>query len=343
MALTRSGSPPAIRPRRLVPVTTGVLVALAAGVVLSLFVGSNHIPAAEVWAALSGRADSPEATVVLTQRLPRTVLAFAVGLGLGAAGALMQGHTRNPLAEPGLFGVNAGAAFGVAVLAFGLHVASPTGIVVAALLGAFAATLLIVAIAWSSRARGTVVTLALTGASLGAVLTAATTAIVVLDKQSLDVLRHWQVGSLSARPPEALPLILTLLAVGLALAVANGPGLTTLGLGDDVSRSLGTRVGRVRVLGIAAITLLAGAATAACGPIAFLGLVAPWAMRPFTGPHYSRLIPLAAMCGAAVLLIGDVIGRVVVSGTELPVGIIGAVIGAPVLLAIVSRRKVPEL
>lgn len=323
--------------------TVVVLVALVAGVLLSLFVGSNPIPAAEVWAALTGRSDSPVATVILTQRVPRTVLAFAVGLGLGAAGALMQGHTRNPLAEPGLFGVNAGAAFGVAVLAFGLHVTSPMGIVLAALVGAFAATLLIVAIAWSSRARGTVVTLALTGASLGAVLTAGTTAIVVLDKQSLDVLRHWQVGSLSGRPPEALPLILTLLAVGIVLALSNGPGLTTLGLGDDVSKSLGISVGRVRVVGIAAITLLAGAATAACGPIAFLGLVAPWAMRPFTGPHYTRLIPLAALCGAAVLLIGDVIGRVAVAQTELPVGIIGAVIGAPVLIAIVSRRKVPEL
>ncbi|KRA25326.1 iron ABC transporter permease [Microbacterium sp. Root61] len=320
-----------------------VSLALIVATAASLLVGSNRIPPAEVWGALFADAISPEATVIRTQRLPRTILGLAVGLALGAAGALMQGHTRNPLAEPGLFGVNAGAAFGVVMLTFAFGVDSALATVLAALVGAFAATAIVVAIAWSGRARGTPVTLALTGAALGALLASATTAVVLLDKQTLDVLRHWAVGSLAGRPPEAMPFILALIAVGLVLAVSNGPGVTALGLGDDVARSLGNRVAGIRIVGVLGITVLAAAATAACGPIAFLGLVAPYAVRGATGPRYTWLIPLAALVGAVLLLLADVVGRVAVPSGELPVGFVLAVVGAPVLIAIVARPKLVRL
>lgn len=274
----------------------------------------------------------------MTQRLPRTVLGVAVGLALGAAGALMQGHTRNPLAEPGLFGVNAGAALGVVLMVYTLGISGPVPIVLAALIGAAAATLVVVAVAWSGGGRGTPMTLTVTGASLAAVLTALTTAMVLLDKQSLEVARHWAVGSLIGRATEVQPLVLTLIGVGLVLALVNAPGVTALGLGDDVARSLGNRVAAVRITGIAAITLLAAAATAACGPISFLGIAAPWTVRRFTGPRYGALVPLAAIVGAVVLLFGDIVGRLTAVHGELPAGLVVAVIGAPVLIAVVVAR-----
>lgn len=302
-----------------------------------MLVGSNPIPPGDVLAALFG-AQSPEATVIMTQRLPRTVLGVAVGLALGAAGALMQGHTRNPLAEPGLFGVNAGAALGVVLMVYTLGISGPVPIVLAALIGAAAATLVVVAVAWSGGGRGTPMTLTVTGASLAAVLTALTTAMVLLDKQSLEVARHWAVGSLIGRATEVQPLVLTLIGVGLVLALVNAPGVTALGLGDDVARSLGNRVAAVRITGIAAITLLAAAATAACGPISFLGIAAPWTVRRFTGPRYGALVPLAAIVGAVVLLFGDIVGRLTAVHGELPAGLVVAVIGAPVLIAVVVAR-----
>ena len=317
-----------------------IAVLLVVALVASILVGSNHIPADDVVAALLG-AQSPEATVIRTQRLPRTILGLAVGLALGAAGALMQGHTRNPLADPGLFGVNGGAALGVVVATFAFGLGGPLAIVLSALAGALAATAAVVVVSWSGRASATPVTLALTGAALGAVLASATTAVVLLDKQSLDVLRHWAVGSLAGRPTEAMGLLLGIIAVGLLLALVNGPGVTALGLGEDMARSLGSRVALVRLAGIAAITLLAAAATAACGPFGLLGLAAPWAVRPITGPRYTWLIPLAALVGAAVLLLSDVLGRLAgPNDAELPVGFVVAVIGAPVLIAVVSRKRV---
>lgn len=319
------------------------LLLVLATTAASMLVGSNRMPPEQVFAALFLGERSPEATVLLTQRLPRTVLGLTVGLALGMAGALMQGHTRNPLAEPGLFGVNAGAAFGVVLLSFTFGVESRLAIIAAALAGALGATVLVITLAWSGRAKGTPVTLALTGSALGAILSAATTALVLLDKESLDVMRFWQVGSLAGRDTGTIPLLVALVAAGGILALLNGPGITALGLGDDMARSLGNRVALTRVVGIAAITLLAAAATAACGPIAFVGLVAPWAVRAIAGPRYTQLIPLAALAGAVLLLGSDIVGRIILPSGELPVGLVCAAIGAPVLIAVVARRRVAQL
>lgn len=320
----------------------GVL-AVGLGLLASLYLGSNPIAADVVTGALVGTDVSPEATVVLTQRLPRTLLALIVGLALGAAGALMQGHTRNPLAEPGLFGVNAGAAFGVVVAVFALDASGPLATVFAALAGALLSTTIVVAVAWGGRAQGTPMTLALTGATLGALLAAATSAIVLLDDQSLDVLRHWNVGSLQGRPTEATGILAALAIAGLALACANARGVTALGLGDDMARSLGNRVATTRIIGILSITLLTASATAAVGPVAFVGLVAPYMFRWATGPRYTWLIPLSALGGAILVLFADVAGRIISPAGELPVGFVVAFFGAPALIAVVSARKVRGL
>lgn len=319
------------------------VIAVFAAFAVSLMVGSNAIAPGDVLAALFGGAATPEATVILTQRLPRTVLGLAVGLALGAAGALMQGHTRNPLAEPGLFGVNSGAALGVVVLTFAFDRSGPLEIVGAALVGAAAATIVVVSLAWGGgpggRTDASPLTLTVAGAALGAVLTALTTAVVLLDRQSLDVVRYWAVGSLSGRPTEAVPLVLALIAVGLVLALVNAPGVTALGLGDDVARSLGNIVAAVRIVGVVAITVLAAAATAVCGPIAFLGIAAPWAVRWVSGPRYGVLVPLAALAGGVILLLSDVLGRISTRDGELPVGLVVAIVAAPVMIAIVTRKK----
>ncbi|RII17111.1 Ferric enterobactin transport system permease protein FepD [Streptomyces sp. YIM 130001] len=327
------------------PLITGAFTVAAGGAVLvSLAFGSNSIPLADVFAAVFQHADSPEATVITTQRLPRTLLGLGVGLALGMAGALMQGHTRNPLADPGLFGVNAGAAFAVSCLVYGFGVASSPAVVLAALIGAaLAAGVVSLAGLRGGSSRGALVSLAVAATALSAMLSALTTALVLLDKRTLDVMRFWQVGALSDRDYAMVGLVWPLLALGALLAVLNSFSLNSLGLGDDVARSLGTRVRRSRITGIAAVTLLAGPATAVCGPVAFLGLVAPHAARVFARYDQRWLVPLSGLAGATVLLLADTAGRVVAPPGELAAGITMAVVGAPVLLAVSRRRKLVAL
>ncbi|OEV04144.1 FecCD family ABC transporter permease [Streptomyces oceani] len=329
---------------RRLPFAAGLLTAGAAlAVLLSLAFGSNDIPFREVLSALFTHVDSAEATVVTSQRLPRTLLGLAVGCALGMAGALMQGHTRNPLADPGLFGVNAGAAFAVAGLTYGFGVSSSGVLVAAALAGAGVVATLVALFGLRGTNRGALVMLAITGTTLSALLTALTTALVLLDKRTLDVMRFWQVGALADRDHGMAVLIIPLLAAGCLLALVNAFALNNLGLGDDVARSLGTRVRRSRITGITAITLLAGPATALCGPVAFLGLVAPHTARLFARHDQRWLVPLSGLTGAIVLLVADTVGRVSARPGELQAGIVMAAVGAPVLLALTRRRKLVAL
>lgn len=331
------------RTPRQVLLLLGMAGALSVTVLVSLMVGSRPIPAADVIAALLTDVDSDDATVVTSQRLPRTVVGLAAGLALGAAGALMQGHTRNPLADPGLFGVNAGAAFGVAVVVFTFGVQEPAVVVVAALVGAGAAATLLFVLGLGALRGNALVVLAVLGTTLGALLGALTQGLVLLDRQTLDVMRFWDVGSVASRDLSLAPVVLPLAVLGIVLALLNGTALSALGLGEDVARSLGTGVLRARVTGIAAVTLLAGTATALCGPIGFVGLVAPHVVRRFAGPDYRWVVPGSAMVGATVLLVADTLGRVVAPPGELQAGIVMAVVGAPVLVALTRRRRLVAL
>ncbi|MFP5336601.1 MAG: FecCD family ABC transporter permease [Actinomycetes bacterium] len=328
----------ATRRRRLVGlVVLGGLV--VGGVLASVAVGAKTLPLAEVWTALVAPAGTEAGIIVRELRLPRTALAVAAGVALGLAGALAQGHTRNPLADPGLLGVNAGAAFAVVLAIYVLGVTTPLGYVWFALAGALLASVAVFALGSAGPAGSTPVTLALAGAAITAFLTSLTYGVVIADVETLDAFRFWAVGSVAGRDLDVLVPLLPLLLAGVVLALANGPGLNTLALGEDVARSLGQRVVATRVVGVAAVTLLTGSAVAMCGPIAFLGLVVPHVVRSVTGPDHRWLLPYSALAGAALLLAADVLGRVLVRPGELQVGVVLALVGAPFFIALVRRRR----
>ncbi|RBY92827.1 iron ABC transporter permease [Blastococcus sp. TF02A-30] len=337
-----SGTPAArrtARGRRLAVLLVLLLLVVAAGLA-SIAVGTRSIGLGDVWRGLLDSDLTTEESVIVRQlRVPRTVLGLMVGAALGVAGALMQGHTRNPLGDPGLLGVTAGASLAVVVAIWAFGITSPGGYVWFAFAGALAGTVLVYAVGSAGRGGPTPVTLALAGAALSALLYALVRAILVSDQQSLDAFRFWQVGALAGRDADVAWQVAPFVVLGLLLAVVNAPALNLLGLGEDVARGLGQRIWLARAVGLAAITLLCGAATAACGPIAFVGLVVPHVVRALTGPDHRWLIPGSALAGAVLLLTADVIGRVVARPGELQVGIVLALVGGPFFLALVRRRR----
>lgn len=339
-------TPARLRPpsseRRLLALGAGLLALLLA-VVLGTFVGARGVVPGDVVAILLGRGDGADAVVILTQRLPRTLVGALVGVALGAAGALMQGHTRNALADPGLFGVNAGAAFGVVMLTYLFGVRDLVAIGVAALLGALVASALVMLAGIGARRGTSPVTLAVVGVTVSAMLASATGVVVLLDSDSLDVMRFWQVGSISGGAYSEALLMVAVLGVGLVLAGINAVGLNALALGDEVAAAQGTSLRAVRVVGLAAIAVLCGGATAIAGPIAFVGLVVPHGARLLVGPDHRWLVPLSGLLGGVLLLVADVVGRLSVGGTRFPVGVSMAMVGVPVLLALVGRRRLVSL
>lgn len=339
---TMSTSPGTLRRRRLL-VVTGLVALLVLVALASLAVGAKPIPIGQVWDAIWSPTGTENDIVVRSLRAPRTVLGIGVGIALGLAGALMQGHTRNPLADPGLLGVEAGAAFFVVVGIYALGVTSLFGYVWFAFAGAFAASVLVFVLGSLGRGGPTPVTLALAGVAVSALLGALTSALLLADRQTLDAFRFWAVGSLAGRDADIATQVAPFLLAGLLLAMLNAPGLNLLALGEDVARALGQRVAVTRWTGLVAITLLAGAAVAACGPIGFVGLVVPHVARALTGPDHRWLLPAAGLAGAVLVLAADVIGRVVVRPGELQVGIVLALVGAPFFIALVRRTRLVTL
>lgn len=319
----------------------GVL-GLVVVVLLSLAVGSRSIAPAEVLRALvdpvAGVADH---TVVRELRVPRTVIGLLAGLGLGTAGALMQGITRNPLADPGLLGVGAGASLAVVVGIAWFGVTAPSGYVWFALAGAALASLLVHAVAGRTSGAGGPVTLALADTAVTAVLVSLLTVVLLGDVDTLNQYRFWSVGSLTGRDLATAAALWPFLTAGLVLAAASARSLDLLALGDDVATGLGVHVRRSRALAGGAVVLLAGTATALAGPIVLLGLVVAHLARYVTGPDHRRLLAMSAVLGPALLLAADVLGRVVVRPAELEAGIVAALLGAPVLVALVRRRLLP--
>jgi ABC-type Fe3+-siderophore transport system permease subunit len=327
------------------PVALAVLLALVVVAALaSIAVGTRSIGLGEVWRSLiDGDLSTDAAVIVRRLRVPRTALGLLVGLALGVAGALMQGHTRNPLGDPGLLGVTAGASLAVVLAIAWFGIGTPSGYVWFAFAGALVGTVLVYVIGSAGRGGPTPVTLALAGAALSALLYALVRAVLVSDQQTLDSFRFWVVGALAGRGADVAWQVAPFIVIGLVLAIANAPALNLLGLGEDVARGLGQRIWPARIVGLTAITLLCGAATAACGPIAFVGLVVPHAVRAVTGPDHRWLIPCSGLLGAALLLSADVLGRVVARPGELQVGIVLALVGAPFFIALVRRRRTASL
>ncbi|MEV6238398.1 iron ABC transporter permease [Lentzea sp. NPDC051838] len=329
---------------RRLPGLVVLLVLLAVSAVLSLVIGARSLSPAEVWQGLFGDPGTDQrlteiTLIVQTLRIPRTVLAIVAGLALGVAGALIQGHTRNPIADTGLLGVNSGASFAVvlAVSMFGLQ--NPIQYMWFGFLGAAGAGVVVFGLSSLGRGAGNPLTLALAGQGVTVFLAAMTVGIALGDKLTLDVLRYWNAGSVQGVGWNVIIVATIFVVVGLVLALLNLPTINLLNLGDDVARGLGVNIAAGRTIGVVAVTLLAGAATAACGPIAFLGLMVAHIARWLTGPDYRWLVPYAGLLGSLVLLLGDIAGRLVVRPSELAAGIVISLIGAPFFAALVWLGK----
>lgn len=321
-------------------VALGLLVLVA---LLSLAVGAKPIPLGTVVDAFAGYDGSNDHLVVRELRLPRTLLGLLVGAALGVAGALMQAITRNPLADPGLLGVNAGASLAVVIGIAALGLGSSSAYVWLALGGALVTSVVVYALGSMGRGGATPVRLALAGAALSALLGAFTSAVVLLDQQTLDQFRFWVVGSLAGRDQDVLVQVLPFITAGLVIGLCCARPLNALGLGDDTARALGTRIGRARVGTALAVTLLCGAATAACGPIGFVGLVVPLGARAVVGPDQRWLLPYSAVLGAVLLVACDLVGRVVARPSEVQVGIMSAALGGPAFVLLVRRVRMAQL
>ena len=309
----------------------------------SLAIGSRGVPLAEVVGALTGNDGSDAHAIVRELRVPRTELGLLVGAALGGAGVLMQGVTRNPLADPGILGINAGAAFAVVLAISLLGVSSVSAFAGFALAGAGAASALLLVLGSTGRGGPTPLRLALAGAVLATLLVSLTSAVLVLDAQTLDEFRFWIVGSIAGRDASVAPSVLPFIALGLGIGMASGRWLNALALGDDVARALGQRVGLARGAASAGFALLAGGAVAAAGPIAFVGLAVPHAARALVGADYRWLVPYSIVLGAALLLACDVLGRVVARPAELEVGIVTGLLGAPAFIWLARRRRLVAL
>lgn len=321
-------------------VLAGLAAVLAATVAASLVIGAEDLTAAQVFAALFGDdADRQAHLLVFEYRIPRTLVAIAAGAALGVAGALIQAYTRNPLADPGILGVNAGAAFGVTV-AFGLGLsASTSALVLPALVGACAATVAVLLLASIGRGPATPVRMTLAGVALAAVIGGVTTGIRLSDPDTFERLRSWQAGSVAGRSLADLAEVAPYLGAGLALAVLLVKPLNAIALGEDLAASLGVNTRNVQVLTVVAVALLVGAATAVAGPIGFIGLMVPHACRLLVGNDHTRIIPMSALAAPVIILLADVVSRVLLPLRELPVGVVTAFIGAPVLVWVVRSRK----
>ena len=313
---------------------------LALAVAASLAIGSRDISLGTVIdAVLRPDGTLADHVVVRDLRIPRTLVGLLAGLALGLAGALMQGVTRNPLADPGLLGVNAGASlFVVAGIAW-FGVTSALDSVWFAFAGAAVAAAVVYLIGSLGRESATPVKLALAGTALTAALTSLITIVLLSDGEAFDRYRFWAAGSLASRGLDAsLPLI-PFIAGGVALAVVAARTLNALALGDDLARGLGQNLVTARIVCAVAIVLLCGSATAMAGPIVFVGLAVPHLARWFTGPDYRLILLFSAVLGPALLLAADVLGRVIARPGEIEAGLVVAFLGAPMLIALVRRAK----
>ncbi|MYU51668.1 MULTISPECIES: FecCD family ABC transporter permease [Streptomyces] len=330
---------PRMRGRRL-GLTVVAVLALLLAVLFSLAVGSRQFAPSEVLHSLLYGGDSDVAQVVRYLRLPRTLIGLMVGAALAMAGTVMQGITRNPIADPGILGISQGASVGVVLaLSFaGIH--TLTGYVWFAFAGAGIASVVVYAIASSGRGGATPVKLALSGAAINALLVSVTMAVLTTKAAALDEFRFWQVGSLSGRDAEVAGQIWPFLLVGAVLVLSVARGLDALALGEDVARGLGQKVATVRIVGGLGATVLTGAGVAAAGPIAFVGLAVPHLARAVVGSDHRWLLPMAALLGPVIVLVSDTIGRIVFPPSEVPAGVMTALIGVPFLVTLVRRKAV---
>ncbi|MEV5830628.1 iron chelate uptake ABC transporter family permease subunit [Spirillospora sp. NPDC052242] len=319
-----------------------LVAALLLTIVASFAIGAESVPFGRVLPSVLSPDGTQHSLIVHELRLPRTVLGILVGISLGLAGAVMQALTRNPLAEPGLLGVNGGAALAVVVVIGFFDVDEVLVYVWAAFAGAGGAAVLVYAIGARGRGGASPARLVLAGAAVNAVFSALTAGLMLLTPQNFNGFRFWQVGYLAGRDLGIFWRVLPFVVAGVVLALVLARPLNALGLGDDAGRALGARPGRTRALGALTIVLLCGAATAAAGPITFLGLAVPFIVRALVGPDLRWVVPFSLLLAPVLLLWADIAGRVVAPG-ELETGIVTAFVGAPLFIVMVRRGRTREL
>lgn len=339
--------------RRVLPTTGGTrrrvvaLVAVLVSVVVSLAFGSRPVEAGQVvdglGAWLRGEAVSDIGALAVQSRIPRTVLALLAGAALALSGALMQAITRNPLADPGILGVNTGAALAVVVGIAFLGLSSAWGYLGMALVGAFLTAVFVYFVGSVGPGGTTPIKLALAGAATTAALSSLVAAILLPRRAVMDEFRYWQVGNVARAEWDTMAIVLPVLVIGAAIALLSASSLNALALGDDVAVGLGVRVTRVRIVSAVAGVALCAAVTAVAGPIGFVGLMVPHAVRLVSGPDQRWLLPLSALGGAVLLTLADTLGRVLGSPGEVEAGIITAFLGAPVLIMIARRTRMKAL
>jgi iron complex transport system permease protein len=320
-------------------VAAGVLVGVC---LVSLAVGARGIPPGTVWEVLRHDDGGEAAYIVRELRVPRTLVGVLAGAALGLAGALMQALTRNPLADPGLFGVEIGASSAVVVAIAVYDVTTPGDYVWYAMVGAGLTSVLVFVLGSAGRAASPE-RMVLAGAAISAALGAFVAAVLLLDAQAFDRFRFWAIGSLAGRSMDVVTEVGPFVLVGCVVALLMGRSLNALALGEDTGRALGAHLGRTRLGGALAVTLLCGAATAAVGPIGFVGLTVPHLARMITGPDNRWVLPYSLVLAPALVVAADVVGRVVVAPGELEAGLVLAFIGAPVFIALCRRRRMAEL
>ncbi|MFI2643448.1 FecCD family ABC transporter permease [Streptomyces sp. NPDC018610] len=334
-----AAAPPTRRGTR----AAGLVLSIAALVLValvSIVVGAKELSLTQVWHGLF-QDSGTYGDVVVGERLSRTVLGLLVGAALGLSGAVLQALTRNPLADPGVLGINAGASAAVVTAITYFGVTSLSGYVWFAFLGAAAVGALVWFLGGSRGA--TPVRLALAGTAIGAALYGYVQAVMIMDDAALGRMRFWTVGSLASATNSTIVQVLPFLLAGTLLALLLARPLNAMAMGDDTARALGANLNRTRALAMLAATVLCGAATAACGPIVFVGLMVPHIVRSFTGPDLRWILPYATVLSPVLLLGADVVGRVVARPAEVQVGVVTAIIGGPVFILLVRRRRTTQL
>ena len=310
---------------------------------LSLAIGARTISFADLASAFLSPNSSIDSETIWSLRLPRTLLGLMAGVAFALSGALMQALTRNPLADPGILGINAGAAFAMVVAIGLLGISHPLSLIWFAFFGTGLAAIAVYAAAMGGRAGATPLRLTLAGVAIGSVLRGLTSTLIFLDPNTFDHMLNWEVGSLAITGYDNLIYTAPFVAIGIVLALIAAPVLNVVALGDDQARSLGAGLGRARIMVVVAVMLLTGAATAAAGPLGFLGLMVPYVARWIGGTDQRWIFAYTLVLAPIILLTADILGRISMRPAEIQVGIVTAFIGAPVLIWLVRARKVTAL